>query len=562
MAVKNKTRAEIDAEILANFIKVSNAAKKKIKEKRDEDNLYYENADRDFSAQNEKWEKWWRENEAKVLANSNPDWDEKAVAETLKNKELMLQENKARIAARSPYDANETFDVMNTLAENRKSNNESGILSSMNMQDMYGEAKLQKLAEVKSNLATRSPYDANETFDVMNTELAENRKSNNESGILSSMNMQDMYGALRQENQNKLNEEQLRPRLRPVVKELPSSLLDTTSETLRDGSAGEGGSISNTVNETVVNDPPPPASTPVEKPGMYESLSKTQKRMMAFAGLRDAGAALQGREGNALNNLMSDFTDRADQRRKAEAASNLQASNAAFLQNFSSNFATPSSEDSSVSVGEDGQVVMDYSKMPSVESLLASFDKQQNAITTALASGNSNFDGPTAKVLYDQVKDKRQRLIDDSTAIYTTSTFVDAMDNILNMSDEELKPVTGLAGGYKQWFAKTGLLGERSNTIVNQIEQIKGKTFLEAFKTLKGGGQITEVEGKKATEAMIAFNDATTGPELKLAVLKLRESVVDLAKGGRNSAYRGQFERADVKKPTMVLGEDGIYRFQ
>ena len=548
MAVKNKTKAEIDAEILANFIKVSNAAKAKTKAQRDKDNLYYENADRDFSAQNEKWEKWWRENEAKVLTNSNPDWDEKAVAETLKDKELMLQENKARIAARSPYDANETFDVMNTeLAENRKSNNESGILSSMNMQDMYGALRQQnqtKLNEEELRPRLRPVVE---------------EKSSSKLGL---MNMQDMYGALRQENQNKLNEEQLRPRLRPVVKELPSSLLDTTSETLRDGSAGEGGSISNTVNETVVNDPPPPASTPVEKPGMYESLSKTQKRMMAFAGLRDAGAALQGREGNALNNLMSDFTDRADQRRKAEAASNLQASNAAFLQNFSSNFTTPSSEDSSVSVGEDGQVVMDYSKMPSVESLLASFDKQQNAITTALASGNSNFDGPKAKVLYDQVKDKRQRLIDDSTAIYTTSIFVDSIDNILNMSDEELKPVTGLAGGYKQWFAKTGLLGERSNTIVNQIEQIKGKTFLEAFKTLKGGGQITEVEGKKATEAMIAFNDATTGPELKLAVLKLRESVVDLAKGGRNSAYRGQFERADVKKPTMVLGEDGIYRFQ
>jgi len=547
MAVKNKTKAEIDAEILANFIKVSNAAKAKTKAQRDKDNLYYENADRDFSAQNEKWEKWWRENEAKVLANSNPDWDEKAVAETLKNKELMLQENKTRIAARSPYDAGETSSAMdainakNALQDeqefNAKSNNESGILSSMNMQDMYGALRQENQNKL-------------------------NAESNNESGILSLMNMQDMYGALRQENQNKLNEEQLRPRLRPDVKKLPSSLLDASSETLRDGSAGEGGSISNTVNETVVNDPPPPASTPVEKPGMYESLSKTQKRMMAFAGLRDAGAALQGREGNALNNLMSDFTDRADQRRKAEAASNLQASNAAFLQNFSSNFTTPSSEDSSVSVGEDGQVVTDYSKMPSVDALLAQFDKQQNAITTALASGNSNFDGPKAKVLYDQVKDKRQRLIDDSTAIYTTSIFVDSIDNILNMSNEELKPVTGLAGGYKQWLAETGILGERSNEIVAQIKQIEGKTFLEAFKTLKGGGQITEIEGKKATEAMIAFNKAATPDALKRALSQLRESITDLPKNGRNSAYRGQFERATVKKPAMVLGEDGIYRFQ
>lgn len=33
-------------------------------------------------------------------------------------------------------------------------------------------------------------------------------------------------------------------------------------------------------------------------------------------------------------------------------------------------------------------------------------------------------------------------------------------------------------------------------------EQIQGKAFLEAFNTLKGGGQITEKEGEKATEAI------------------------------------------------------------
>lgn len=34
------------------------------------------------------------------------------------------------------------------------------------------------------------------------------------------------------------------------------------------------------------------------------------------------------------------------------------------------------------------------------------------------------------------------------------------------------------------------------------LEQAQGKAFLEAFNTLKGGGQITEVEGKKATQAI------------------------------------------------------------
>jgi hypothetical protein len=52
----------------------------------------------------------------------------------------------------------------------------------------------------------------------------------------------------------------------------------------------------------------------------YANLSKTQRRMLAFAALKDAGAALQGLEGRSVERLMGDFTERADQARKAKAA--------------------------------------------------------------------------------------------------------------------------------------------------------------------------------------------------------------------------------------------------
>lgn len=48
--------------------------------------------------------------------------------------------------------------------------------------------------------------------------------------------------------------------------------------------------------------------------------------------------------------------------------------------------------------------------------------------------------------------------------------------------------------------------------------QLKGKLFLEAYNTLKGGGQITEVEGKKATDAMARLNRTQT-PEAYTAAL-------------------------------------------
>ena len=51
-----------------------------------------------------------------------------------------------------------------------------------------------------------------------------------------------------------------------------------------------------------------------------QTLSKDQKRMLAFAGIRDAGRALQGKEGSAVTGLMSNFEKIADQNRKTKAA--------------------------------------------------------------------------------------------------------------------------------------------------------------------------------------------------------------------------------------------------
>lgn len=62
---------------------------------------------------------------------------------------------------------------------------------------------------------------------------------------------------------------------------------------------------------------PPTPTVPVDP---YENLSKTQRRMLAFAGLADAGAALQGRQGNSVSNMMKNFNDQADMQRKREAA--------------------------------------------------------------------------------------------------------------------------------------------------------------------------------------------------------------------------------------------------
>jgi hypothetical protein len=60
-----------------------------------------------------------------------------------------------------------------------------------------------------------------------------------------------------------------------------------------------------------------------------------------------------------------------------------------------------------------------------------------------------------------------------------------------------------------------------------RLDQLIGKQFLEAYQLLKGGGQITEVEGKKATDSMSRMRVGVSEAEFKKAAQELKD-VLDL----------------------------------
>ena len=57
----------------------------------------------------------------------------------------------------------------------------------------------------------------------------------------------------------------------------------------------------------------------------FENLSKTQRRMLAFSAMSDAGAALAGRQGGSFNSMLGRFGEMEDMNRKRTAAENQQA---------------------------------------------------------------------------------------------------------------------------------------------------------------------------------------------------------------------------------------------
>lgn len=63
--------------------------------------------------------------------------------------------------------------------------------------------------------------------------------------------------------------------------------------------------------------------------------------------------------------------------------------------------------------------------------------------------------------------------------------------------------------------------------VQSKMDQIQGQTFLQAYDTLRGGGQITEVEGAKAEKAKARLAAAQNEQDYRAALKDLRDVVVN-----------------------------------
>lgn len=84
-----------------------------------------------------------------------------------------------------------------------------------------------------------------------------------------------------------------------------------------------------------------------------------------------------------------------------------------------------------------------------------------------------------------------------------------------------------------------GLPGTEGRDFVRRVDQLKGKAFLEAFNSLKGGGQITEVEGQKATDAIARLDREQSAKGFDEALNDLEQVVRGAANRARAKAGQG-----------------------
>jgi hypothetical protein len=91
-------------------------------------------------------------------------------------------------------------------------------------------------------------------------------------------------------------------------------------------------------------------------------------------------------------------------------------------------------------------------------------------------------------------------------------------------------------------FSMATLSGEEGE-VLGQINQLRGQTFLDAFEGLRGGGQITVIEGSKATDAITRINNRLTTEE------GYRQALSDLRKVHENALARA--EGRPIPNPEM-----------
>ena len=100
-------------------------------------------------------------------------------------------------------------------------------------------------------------------------------------------------------------------------------------------------------------------------------------------------------------------------------------------------------------------------------------------------------------------------------------------DSVTGKLIEGSKPHPGFTGAVgATWLPGARFVsGTNAASFMSRHDQVKGKSFLEAFESLKGGGAITQIEGEKATDAINRMSIATSEDEYIRAALDLQDVV-------------------------------------
>ena len=177
------------------------------------------------------------------------------------------------------------------------------------------------------------------------------------------------------------------------------------------------------------------------------------------------------------------------------------------------------------------------------------FSKSLSPAGAVAAQGN--------QLMRDLMLQERQFKVDEARAKaeergVMKQTAIDGANDALTVIDKAIshpgrEVVTGMSGVIDP---RNYLRGNKAADFTAVIDQIKGKAFLQAFESLKGGGQITEVEGKKATDAIARLDTAQSDEEFLNSLRELR----GIVETGLSRLNGGAAKHADAPAKAQPQG--------
>ena len=121
------------------------------------------------------------------------------------------------------------------------------------------------------------------------------------------------------------------------------------------------------------------------------------------------------------------------------------------------------------------------------------------------------------------------------------ATATDARRNLRAlMGHPGFSAAVGLPDPFSGGFGPIGTVpGTTARGFVNRLDQLKGGAFLQAFNALKGAGAISEVEGKKATDALARMSTSTSEEDFRAAAADFDSVIANGVALSRGKARMG-----------------------
>jgi hypothetical protein len=197
------------------------------------------------------------------------------------------------------------------------------------------------------------------------------------------------------------------------------------------------------------------------------------------------------------------------------------------------------------------------------------------SMTPRIAAGAGVAD---LQAMIDMLTAERQRLVAGEAAEVTAQEvrlagedearqanyYGNLIGSVIN--DPALEGVVGRIQGRVDpaGIAGAAMFNENEMDVLSRLDQLGGAAFLQAFESLKGGGQITEIEGLKATQAISRLGQRAVSPQAFRGALRELQQIYANAE----ARARGQdipFPEINVEAgrpsaPTISQDDEDILR--